>query len=165
MPCYHPPMFIRPVTPKDKVEIPNLVEAAFGRHDEAVLVEELRQSGDIEIELVATDRDALIGHIVYSRLLSPDGCLALAPLSVHPDWQKRGIGSALIKKANEAVEEAEWTAAFVLGNPAYYGRFGYNVEDAQGFDTPFPPEFTAARVFDEAAFRSLSREIIYPNAF
>jgi putative acetyltransferase len=158
-------MFIRPVTPRDHPKIPLLVEAAFGRHDEALLVDELRRHGDIEVEYVATDRDELVGHIAFSRLISPPGCLALAPLSVHPDRQKTGIGSTLIRIATDAVEEGEWTAAFVLGNPAYYSRFGFDVELAQGFDTPYPPEFTAACVFDEASFRSLPRELVYPPAF
>jgi putative acetyltransferase len=158
-------MFIRPVTARDHAKIPQLVEAAFGRHDEALLVQELRQHGDIEVEYVATDRNELVGHIAFSRLISPPLCLALAPLSVHPDRQKTGIGSTLIRIASEAVEEAEWAAAFVLGNPAYYGRFGYDVDMAEGFNTPYPSEFTAARVFDETAFRSLPRELIYPEAF
>ncbi len=158
-------MFIRPVTARDHAKIPQLVEAAFGRHDEALLVQELRQNGDIEVEYIATDRNELIGHVVFSRLISPPLCLALAPLSVHPDRQKTGIGSTLIRIASEAVEEAGWAAAFVLGNPAYYGRFGYDVEMAEGFDTPYPAEFTAAKVFDETAFRSLPRELVYPAAF
>jgi putative acetyltransferase len=158
-------MFIRPVTMRDHANIPILVEAAFGRHDEALLVQELRQNGDIEVEFVAMDRDELVGHIAFSRLISPPLCLALAPLSVHPDRQKTGIGSTLIRIASEAVEEAEWAAAFVLGNPSYYRRFGYDVDLAQEFDTPYPSEFTAAKVFDETAFRSLPRDLVYPVAF
>ena len=158
-------MFIRPVIQRDHLKIPQLVEAAFGRHDEGLLVDELRRHGDIEVEYVATDRDELVGHIAFSRMVSPVGCLALAPLSVHPDRQKTGIGSTLVRIGTEAVEEQEWVAAFVLGNPAYYGRFGYDVELAQGFETPYPLEFTGVCVFDEASFRSLAREIIYPPAF
>lgn len=158
-------MFIRPVTPRDHPNIPGLIKAAIGCHDEALLVNELRQNGDIAVEYIATDRNELIGHIAFSRLISPPGCLALAPLSVHPDRQKTGIGATLIRIATEAVDAAGWIAAFVLGNPAYYGRFGYDVEQAQGFDTPYPAEFTAACVCDEAAFRTLPRELVYPAAF
>ncbi len=158
-------MFVRPANPRDFAKIPQLVEAAFGRHDEGLLVEELRRDGDIVMEFVATDREELIGHIILSRFVVPQGCLALAPVSVHPDRQKQGIGSTLIRIATEAAEEEGWTAAFVLGNPHYYGRFGYEVEQASGFDTPYPPEFTAACVFDTADFSSLPRELIYPKAF
>ncbi len=158
-------MFIRPATARDQAQIPQLVEAAFSRHDESLLVEELRRKGDIVIEFVATDRDVLIGHIVLSKMVEPARTLALAPVSVHPDRQKQGIGSALIKIATDAAEELGWTAVFVLGNPHYYGRFGYEVEQAQTFDTPFSSEFTAARVLDPEDFRTLGHEMIYPTAF
>ncbi len=158
-------MFVRSASVGDFEKIPQLVEAAFGRHDEGLLVAGLRRGGDIVIEFVVTDREELIGHIIMSRLVSPPGCLALAPLSVHPDRQGKGIGSTLVRIATEAAEDMEWTAAFVLGNPHYYSRFGYDFERAEGFDTRYPSEFTGACVFDETAFRSLPRELIYPEAF
>lgn len=158
-------MLINTPSRNDLSGIPYLVEAAFGRHDEAVLVDELRRTDAIAFELVATDRDILVGHILMSRLVSPEGCLALAPLSVHPDRQKQGIGSSLVKIATETAEERGYIAAFVLGNPAYYGRFGYEVERASDFETSYPVEFTAACVFDETAFRSLPRELVYATAF
>lgn len=158
-------MFIRRASWRDHVFIPPLVEAAFGRHDEGLLVRELREHDDIALEFVATDRDELIGHVMMSRLIGPEGCLALAPVSVHPDRQARGVGSTLVRAITEAAEEEGWTAAFVVGNPRYYSRFGYEVEAAADFDTPFSHEFTAACVFDPDRFGSLPREIIYPAAF
>ncbi len=158
-------MFVRPANPRDYPKIPQLVESAFGRHDESLLVEELRRDGDIVLEYVATDREELIGHVILSKFILPETCLVLAPVSVHPDRQKTGIGSTLIRIATEAAEEGGWTAAFVLGNPKYYGRFGYEVEQAEAFDTPFASEFTAACVFDAADFSALPRELIYPKAF
>lgn len=158
-------MFVRPASARDFPKIPQLVEAAFGRHDEGLLVEELRRDGDIVMEFVATDREQIIGHVVMSRMAEPPGTLALAPVSVHPDRQKKGIGSTLIRIATEAVEEAGWTAVFVLGNPKYYGRFGYEVEQATSFETPFPSEYTAACVLDAEEFQTLPREMIYPKAF
>lgn len=158
-------MFVRPATPRDFAKLPQLLEAAFARHDEAVLVEELRESGAIEIEYVATDREKIVGHVVMSRMIAPEGCLALAPVSVDPERAGKGIGSMLIKIANEAAEEAGWTAVFVLGDPSYYARFGYETEDAEGFDTPFSQRHTAALVFDETAFQALEPELIYPEAF
>ncbi len=158
-------MFIRPATARDYPQIPALVEAAFGQHDEALLVEGLRRAGEIAFEFVATDRDELIGHVVLSRLIEPAGCLALAPVSVHPDRQKQGIGSALIEKALMRAEEEEWPAVFVHGNPRYYGRFGFDVQEANDFDTVYPSEFIAARVFDEFSFGSLPRDLVFSEAF
>lgn len=158
-------MFVRPATSRDFPKLPPLIEAAFARHDEAVLVQELRESGAIEIEFVATDREKIVGHVVMSRLVSPPNCLALAPVSVDPERHHKGIGSTLIKIANEAAEEAGWTAVFVLGDPGYYSRFGYETEDAEGFETPYSSRHTAALVFDETVFRTLEPELIYPPAF
>jgi len=158
-------MFVRLTTPRDFDKIPQLVEASFGRHDEGLLVTELRDHGDVELEFVATDREQLIGHVMLSRMVSPPRTLALAPVSVHPDRQGKGIGSTLVRAATEAAEEAGWTAVFVLGDPNFYGRFGYEVELADAFDTPYPHESTAAVVFDDEDFRTLPLELIYPRAF
>ncbi|NOX42044.1 MAG: N-acetyltransferase [Alphaproteobacteria bacterium] len=158
-------MFIRSASNRDFATISDLVEAAFGRHDEALLLAELRQDGDIALELVATDRDELIGHLALTRLISPAGCLALAPLSAHPDRQHKGIGSALINKAMAWAEEQGWVAVFVHGNPRYYGRFGFDVAEAADFDTVYSSEFMAVRVFDEVAFGSLVRELDFASAF
>ncbi len=158
-------MFVRPASPRDYPNIPQLVEAAFGRLDESLLVQELRRDGAVVVEYVATDREELIGHIILSQMDEPKGTLALAPVSVHPDRQNRGIGSALIRAATEVAEELEWTAVIVLGNPAYYGKFGYEVEQMADFDTKYPSEFTAANVLDSEAFRLLTQKLIYPKAF
>jgi len=158
-------MFIRSASRTDFDNVSVLIEAAFGQHDEALLVSELRADGDMALEFVATDRDVVVGHVALSTMKSPARCLALAPVSVDPLRHGKGIGSALIRVANEAAEEADWTAIFVLGNPAYYGRFGYEVAQAAAFDTPFPSEFTAVCVFDDEDFTTLPTELIYPRAF
>jgi putative acetyltransferase len=158
-------MFVRPAVPRDHPKIPPLVEAAFGRHDEALLVQELRADGDIALEFVATDRDELIGHVVLSRLAAPEGCLVLAPVSVDPERQRKGVGSTLIRIALEAAEDAGWTAVFVLGDPRYYRRFGFETDEAEGFDSPYPIEDTSVIVFDEAAFHEVAPDLVYPDAF
>ncbi len=158
-------MFVRQATARDYDQIPQLVEAAFGRHDEGLLVNELRENGDAVMEFVATDREVLIGHVMLSRMVSPPRTLALAPVSVHPDRQGKGIGSTLVRAATEAAEEAGWTAVFVLGDPAFYSKFGYEVEQAAAFDTPYPSESTAACVFEAEDFNTLAGDLIYPPAF
>ena len=158
-------MYIRPATPKDLKEVPQLIENAFDSHGEALLVSDLRDHGAIAYELVATVNYKLVGHIVLSKLDAPENCLALAPLSVNSEYQRKGVGAALIHKVLELAEEDEWTAVFVLGNPKYYGKFGFDVDDASGFDTPYPSEFTAVKILDQAAFNALDPELIYPHAF
>lgn len=158
-------MFIRLAQPRDRDKVAKLVEASFGRHDEVLLIEALRKEKSIVHEWVATLQEELVGHLIMSRLRKPKGCLALAPVSVTPEHQGEGIGSALIHAALEEAEEAGWVAAFVLGDPDYYGRFGFDVSAAGDFETPFVSEFTAAAVFDTGGFSGLSREIEYAKAF
>lgn len=158
-------MFIRLAHSKEYEEVANLVESAFGQHDEALLVERLRADGAIAYEWVATQADELVGHLVLSKLVLPEKCLALAPVSVAPVHQREGIGSALINAALELAEEEDWVAVFVLGDPAYYHRFGFDVAQASSFDTPYPSEFTGVAVLDAGGFAGLSREIIYAEAF
>ena len=77
-------MFIRPARPRDFAQIAELEEEAFGRHDEALLVESLRKDRKIMYEWVATKSEELVGHLVLSRLRSPRHCLALGPVCVAP---------------------------------------------------------------------------------
>lgn len=158
-------MFIRLAKPRDFDQVAELVEAAFGRYDEALLVEALRKDRKIMYEWVATVSEELVGHLVLSRLRSPRHCLALGPVSVSPEHQGTGIGSALIHAALEQAEEEEWVAVFVLGDPDYYDRFGFDVARASSFSSPYPIDFTGVAVLDHANFPSLTREIEYPTAF
>ncbi|MCP5087808.1 MAG: N-acetyltransferase [Rhodobacteraceae bacterium] len=158
-------MYVRLATARDRRKISDLIASAFGQHGEALLVDNLREQEDVVYEWVATVLDEVVGHLALSRLVEPVNCLALAPVSVHPFRQRQGIGSALIHAALELAEEDEWTAVFVLGDPKYYGKFGFDVSQAGGFDSPYPHEFTAAAVLDAGAFASLKRELVYPAAF
>ena len=79
----------------------------------------------------------VVGHVLLSRLVSPPGALALAPLAVLPDRQRRGVGSALVRAALARAREGGGAAAFVLGDPAYYGRFGFSAEAARGYASPY----------------------------
>ena len=158
-------MFIRLATPRDHARVADLIEAAFGQHDEALLVDALRKEGRVAYEWVATQMEEPVGHLVLSKLKSPKHCLALAPVSVGPDHQGEGIGSALINAALEQAEDDGWAAVFVLGDPGYYARFGFDVGQASAFDTPYPAEFTGVAVLDAGAFQTLSKEIVYPKAF
>ncbi len=130
-------MFIRNETIADIVNIAAVIERAFGRADEARLVERLRNDGDAAISLVATSGDAVVGHVLLSPMSAPFRALGLAPLSVLPQWQRRGIGSALVKSAVQRARAQEYRAIFVLGDPDYYGRFGFRTDLAVGFSSPY----------------------------
>ena len=126
-------MPIRDEVEADHAAVARLHRLAFGGDAEARLVDALRRSDTVAVSLVAQSDDAVIvGHVLLSRLVSPPGALGLAPLAVLPDRQRRGVGSALVRAALARAREGGWAAAFVLGDPAYYGRFGFSAEAARG---------------------------------
>ena len=117
---------IRPEHPQEHASISALLRAAFGGEDEARLVETLRQQDDLSLSLVADAAGTIIGHVALSPLQAEGPAFALAPVAVHPALQGRGIGDALIRAALKAVEGH---TVVVLGDPAYYGRFGFAPAD------------------------------------
>ena len=105
-----------------------LVGAAFHRQDEAVLVAHLRDSDDIVLEFVAEMGDTTAGHVAASPMTvagNTTDYLGVAPLSVKPEWQSHGIGTGLMQFLIEAARDAGYKALFLLGEPEYYGRFGF----------------------------------------
>jgi putative acetyltransferase len=134
--------------PGDAAAIRTVVLAAFApRAQEADLVDLLRARGKASVSLVATDGDAVIGHVLFSPVTIESGVglrgVGMAPVSVLPGHQARGIGSALIRRGLEACRERGFDFAVVLGNPRYYARFGfdtaskYGLANEYGMDEPF----------------------------
>ncbi len=154
---------VREARAVDYPAIFDTVAASFGRPEEARLVEALRRSGALTLDLVAEVDGRIVGHIALSRLLSPGAALALAPLSVHPDHQRIGVGHALMRAAIERAEAAEAEMIFVLGDPAYYGRFGFETRLAAPYESPFQGPYFMAR----AVGRKLPppAAVIYPAPF
>lgn len=130
-------MIIRDESSDDVTAIRALVEAAFGRAAEAELVDQLRADGDSVISLVAIDGSAIVGHVLFSKMAAPFPCLGLAPVSVQPERQRSGIGNALIRVGVERARHRGHHAVFVLGDHAYYRRFGFDVELARGFASAY----------------------------
>ena len=125
---------IRPERPGDEDGIRNVLADAFGRPGEAELVDRLRAEGDAAISLVAEEEGEVVGHILFSPVAAPFRALGLGPLAVAPARQQSGIGAALVRAGLERVRAGGWEAVFVLGDPAYYGRFGFSASAAAGFD-------------------------------
>lgn len=158
-------MNIRETTAADHTSVHALVEDAFGQPAEAGLVDALRASGDAVIDLVAETEGRITGHILLSKLRAPANCAALAPVSVAPDCQNRGIGSALIRDAIDRAKQAGWSAIFLLGDPAYYTRFGFDVGKAAKFETEYPPAYVMVLELEDGALDRLSRKIEYAAPF
>lgn len=124
---------IRDEEPRDRAAVRAVIEAAFARPDEADLVDRLREDGDREVSLVAVEGGAIVGHVLFSKMGAPFRALGLAPVAVAPTRQRSGIGSRLIRAGLERARAAGWQGVFVLGDPAYYRRFGFDPALAAGF--------------------------------
>ncbi|MDF3606019.1 GNAT family N-acetyltransferase [Paracoccus sp. DMF-8] len=125
---------IRPEAAQDQTGIRAVHGRAFGGDAESRLVDRLRDDGDLTLSLVADANGQTIGHLALSPITAPDAgrpVLALAPVAVEPRLHGRGIGAALIRAAIEAVPGHIIT---VLGDPAYYARFGFR---PVGWDSPY----------------------------
>jgi putative acetyltransferase len=158
---------VRYATPADHGAIAEVVAGAFGRADEAELVARLRADEDAMFELVAEDNGAVQGHILFSRLWADRTGLygALAPLTVRPERQGEGLGSHLVRTGLECAKEFGCQGLLVLGDPAYYGRFGFSADAAGGVIAPFRgmAAFQALALEDGAFSERLS--VAYPSAF
>lgn len=138
------PVTIRDERPGDAAAIRDLLVAAFAGPAEADLVERLRADGDVVLELVAIAGDAVVGGVVFSRLAVttvPERALVarvLAPLAVAPDRQRRGIGTALVREGLARLDAAGTDLVLVLGDPDYYGRFGFRPGRPERMVSPYP---------------------------
>jgi putative acetyltransferase len=161
---------IREETAADSAAIHEVNRRAFGREDEARLVEALRDGGHVRASYVAEDDGRIVGHILFSSLpiVTEDRtveALALAPMAVLPSHQRQGIGSALVREGLHACREAGHRIAVVLGHPAFYPRFGFSPRLAERLRSPFPgPAFMAIELMP-GALEGIEGEVRYPPPF
>ena len=130
-------MRITEETPDLHDAIRAVLGGAFPTAVEADLVETLRRDGDMVIALAAREGDEVVGYAALSRMVAPMKALGLGPVAVAPGRQRRGIGGGLIRHAIERARADGWEAIFVVGDPAYYRRFGFETEAAAGFVSPY----------------------------
>ena len=130
-------MIVRSEMPKDVAAIRMVQEIAFGQRDEAQLVDDLRAAGDCVFSLVAVDDEIVAGHVLFSRMEAPFPALALGPVAVLPEYRRTGFASRLIHQGIARSEADGWRGIFVLGDPAFYRRFGFNVAKARDFISPY----------------------------
>ena len=129
-------MQIRSERPGDAGAIHALTRAAFAEarhssHTEQYIVDALRAAGALAVSLVAEDADGIVGHVAVSPVQLSDGSpgwYGLGPISVAPGRQGQGIGGALMRAAVEALRARGAAGCVLLGDPGYYGRFGFRAE-------------------------------------
>ena len=152
--CQDMEITIRKELPFDYPIVFEIIELAFrtmpfADGDEQFLVEKLRKSSRFipDLSLVAETNGKPVGHILFTPLeiihdVSVFNSLTLAPVSVHPEFQNKGIGSALIEEGHRIAITLGFTSCFVVGHPGYYPRFGYQPTERWGIPPPHgaPPE-------------------------
>ena len=160
---------IRSETAADIPAIEAVTTAAFlnaphTSHTEQFIVNALRRAGRLTISLVADAERIVVGHIAISPVSISDsasGWFGLGPVSVTPEHQGRGIGSRLIHEALCTLRERGASGCVVLGEPAYYSRFGFQPEPNLVLPN-VPPEYFQAISFDSSCPRGT---VEYHEAF
>ena len=156
-------MIIRKEREDDRLAVREIHRLAFSGDAEGKLVDDLRDSGDAAISLVAEQEGQIVGHVLFSKLEAPMRALALAPVGVEPSFQMRGIGSALIREGLACALNEDWEAIFVLGAPDYYERFGFDVAAARAYGCPYSGEHFMVRFMGTG--KMPEGRLVYPTAF
>lgn len=170
---------IKQEKPSDYKAIAQIIEEAFrdepySDHNEQLLVEKLRMSKDFipELSLIAEQNGEIIGHILLTKIKIINksktfDSLALAPVSVKPGFQKKGIGGMLITESHKKAKILGHRSIVLLGHENYYPRFGYKLASNFGIKIPFdaPDENCMAIELVENALKSVSGIVQYPKAF
>lgn len=139
------PIQIRPETEEDFISVNDIVYQAFlaAEHsdgNEHKLVAALRRSSSFvpSLSLVAYHGEQVVGHVLLTEAkVGHQIILTMAPFAVAPSWQKKGVGTLLIKEAHLRASQLGYQTILVLGDPAYYSRFGYQPASQFGISAPF----------------------------
>ncbi len=139
------PFSLRLAESGDQPAIESIYPLAFPDEDLVPLLRDLWREPETILSLVAVSDGALVGHILFTRCNLATGATPmalLAPIAVRPDRQSQGIGSALIREGFQRLEEEGVVGVCVLGDPAYYSRFGFEAtaDIAPPYSPQDPPE-------------------------
>ncbi|MFS0821913.1 GNAT family N-acetyltransferase [Bacillus sp. 1P02SD] len=173
-------ILIRQEIHEDYYETEEVVRRAFINEEysdktEHFLVNRIRNSDAFipELSLVSVNQeDKIVGHILLSKIQINDGVrsvesLALAPVSVIPEFQRRGIGSQLIRAALEKTKELGYQSVIVLGHKEYYPRFGFKQANIWNIKAPFdvPNELFMALELADGSLENVQGVVEYSAAF
>ena len=149
--------------------------SAFGQDNEAKLVGLLRNTDAFvpELSLVAILDNKIVGHILFTKIKIKDSnqnefdSLALAPLAVRPEYQRKGIGAQLIQSGLEKARELNFKSVIVLGHEHYYPKFGFAPADQWNIKAPFdvPDNVFMGLELIENGLKNVSGTVQYPKEF
>lgn len=172
-------IFTRQEEASDHQAVFHLIKNAFESEEysdqsEHFLVERLRNSAAFisELSLVATCQDMVIGHILLTKIVIKSNdkeylSLALAPVSVLPEWQGKGVGSKLIIEAHQSALALGHSSVVLLGHQDYYPRFGYKMAHLFDISLPFdvPKENCMVLELVVNGLKGISGVVVYPKEF
>ncbi|UOR15889.1 GNAT family N-acetyltransferase [Qipengyuania aquimaris] len=149
---------IRPETDADHAQIAVVTNAAFVEVEhsdgsEVQIVDKLRQDGDLALSLVAEDGERIVGHVAVSPVTISDGSedwYGLGPISVLPVHQREGVGLRLMQRAIADMRAMGARGIVLLGEPAYYSRFGFEHDPQLTYPGP-PAEYFQRLVLEGEA--------------
>ena len=158
-------LIIRPATEHDTADVREIEIRAFGRNEEADLVDSLVIASVPTISLLAECDGVPIGHILLTEIKAPLRSLALAPLAVVPEYREMLVGTQLVRAGIAASSAAGFEAIFVLGDPLYYERFGFSVKKAAPFKCKWTgPHFMLVELA-VGALAGRKGKLEYPDSF
>ena len=140
------------------------LDAPHTSHTEQFIVDGLRKAGQLTVSLVAEAAGQVVGHVAVSPVSISDGAdgwFGLGPISVLPRYQRLGVGSRLMREALSVLQQQGAAGCVVLGEPEYYGRFGFRA-DPNLVLPDVPPEYFQAVAFGSARPRGI---VSYHAAF
>jgi putative acetyltransferase len=148
-------------------------ERAFGLPEEADIVDQLRKSCGNLLSLVATRGKMIVGHILFSPVIIGGGDrviegMGLAPMAVLPEYQRQGIGSALVESGLATLRDRSCAFVTVLGHPEYYPRFGFERASMRGIRCQWdgvPDEAFMILVLDPSVMKGVSGVATYRDEF
>jgi putative acetyltransferase len=166
----NPNIEIRAEAASDQEAVHAVNELAFDRADEADLVDRLRADGSVVASLVAVSSGRIVGHVLFTRLIvrtprADVDAVALAPLAVRPEYQRRQVGSALVMEGIRVLRDLGEQIVVVVGHPDYYPRFGFSADLTRGLRSPFSGPAFMALELKAGALGRLEGELRYPPAF
>jgi putative acetyltransferase len=138
---------VRETTTADRPEVLAVVEAAFGGTYEVELVQQIWSLPEYmpNLDLIAVEGAEVVGHVLCSRAhVGERDVVALAPLSVRPDRQRDGVGSALMEAVILRADDGGEPLIGLLGHQSYYPRFGFVRAATLGIETPWPMDDDAS---------------------
>jgi putative acetyltransferase len=165
------PILVRFEGVQDREAVRQVNRLAFGQEAEGRLVDALREGGFARVSVVAEINGQVVGHILFSDLsvITETGtvaALALAPMAVLPDFQRQGIGSALVRRGLEICREQGYRIVIVLGHPDFYPRFGFSPKLTERLQSPYGggPSFMAAELVP-GALTGVVGKVVYSQPF